>query len=75
MKTDKQWCQDNGVPEDARHTHLFNGYDVIKMLNGMLKNQNLRIRTKQRRGYTGSYVWIESSVCPIQKGVKNGPGN
>lgn len=59
MKTDEQWCKDNGVPADARHAHLFNGYDVIAMVNAMLKKEGVRIRTKQRRGTTGSYVWVE----------------
>ncbi len=60
MKTDEQWCKDNGVPENAGHSDLYNGMDVIKMINAMLKEHNLRVRTKHRRNHgTGSYVWVE----------------
>ena len=60
MKTDEQWCKDNNIPSTANYSELHNGLDTIKMVNGMLKGYNLRIRTKQRRGHgTGSYVWVE----------------
>lgn len=60
MKSNEQWCADNGVPADARFSQLHNGYDTIAMVNGMLKEHGLRVRTKQRRGHgTGSYVWVE----------------
>jgi len=59
-KTDEQWCQDNGVPDDASHSELYNGMDVIKIINAKLKKHNLIVRTKHRRGHgTGSYVWVE----------------
>ena len=60
MKSDKQWCKDNGVPESAHYNNSYNVSDVIKKLNGMLKDHNLQIRTKHRRGHgTGSYIWVE----------------
>lgn len=59
-KSNEQWCADNGVPPNAKHSYLHNGYDTIMMLNHLLRKKGLRIRTKQRRGQLGSYVWVES---------------
>jgi len=60
MKTDEQWCKDNGVPEDARWSNSYNPHDVIKMLNAMLKKHKVRIRSKHRPGDgPGSYIWVE----------------
>ena len=62
MKTDEQWCKDNGVPDNAKYNNSYNVYDVIQKINGMLKVHNLQIRTKHRRGHgTGSYIWVEKS--------------
>lgn len=60
MKTDQQWCEDNGVPSDAKYSYLHEGRDAIALANGMLKKHGLRIRTKHRPGHgSGSYVWVE----------------
>jgi hypothetical protein len=60
MKADEQWCHDNGVPEEARYSELHNSPDAIKLVNGLLRDHGLVIRTKHRRGHgTGSYVWVE----------------
>lgn len=62
MKSDKQWCKDNGVPETARWSNSYHPQDVIKMINAMLKIHKLRIRTKHRRGHgPSSYIWVESN--------------
>lgn len=61
MKTDEQWCKDNGVPETARYTDSCYVMDIIKVINGQLKDHNLKVRTKHRRGHgTGSYIWVEN---------------
>lgn len=61
-KSDEQWCKDNGVPDTARYTDSYNVMDIIKVINGQLKNHNLKVRTKHRRGHgTGSYIWVEKS--------------
>jgi hypothetical protein len=61
MKTDKQWCKDNNVPETARWSNSYNVGDVIKMINAMLKTHNLQIRTKRRstHGPGSHYIWVE----------------
>ena len=60
LKSEKQWCKDNGVPESARYNNSYNVQDVIKKINSMLAVHGLRVRTKHRRGYgTGSFIWVE----------------
>lgn len=60
MKSDEQWCKDNGVPSNARYSDSHNVMDVIKQINTMLKDHNLKVRTKHRQGHgTGSYMWVE----------------
>jgi hypothetical protein len=60
VKTDEQWCKDNGVPPNAKFNQLHYGHDTVKLVNGLLKQHGLRVRTKQRPSHgTGSYVWIE----------------
>ncbi len=67
-KSDEQWCRDNGVPESARYTDTHYVVDLIKVINGLLKDHNLRIRTKHRRGHgTGSYIWVETTFLERYK--------
>lgn len=64
MKSDEQWCKDNGVPETARYSDSYNVSDVIKMINTQLKEHNLQVKTKHRRGHgTGSYIWVKELSC------------
>lgn len=59
-KTDKQWMKDNGVPEHAKHVHLWST-SLVAVINSQLRHFGLRIRTKYRRGHgTGSFLWVES---------------
>lgn len=59
-KSDEQWCKDNGVPHDAKYNYLHTGRDTIQLVNAMLKQYGVRVRTKHRPGHgTGSYVWVE----------------
>lgn len=61
MKSDEQWCKDNGVPATARYTDTYYLMAYIKIINGQLKKHNLRVRTKHRPNHgTGSYIWVEN---------------